>query len=237
MFRKLLFAGLMAGSLQAVAADPPNLENLTAALGGITPDSVNPTPVPGLYEVVVGLQVLYLTEDGQFVIQGDIIRLPEGENLTDERRRTARLAAIEAMGEDKMIVYAPDGEVRHTITVFTDVNCPYCRRFHQEIGNYTGQGIKVRYLLYPVLGPDSYAKAVTVWCSEDRTAALTKAKQDENIGQKTCANPINEHFELGRRLGVRGTPNIVLESGTMIPGYKPAAELAQLLDSEAAAAN
>jgi thiol:disulfide interchange protein DsbC len=131
-----------------------------------------------------------------------------------------------------MVVFPPAGPTKHTVTVFTDIDCGYCRKLHQEIADYNQQGIKVRYLMYPRagVGSESYNKAVWVWCADDRQDAITRAKRGEEIPHKTCANPVKEQFELGQTLGVRGTPSIILENGQMVPGYVPAAQLAQMLD-------
>jgi len=235
MLRKLFCIAIALIALPLTAAEPdkPDLSKLQAALGGVTPDSVSPTPVPGLYEVVLGSQILYLSEDGRFAIQGDVIDLAAANNLTEARRGALRLKVIEAVGENNMVIFAPTGQVKHTVTIFTDIDCGYCRQLHREIEAYNQSGIKVRYLLYPRtgIGSDSYDKAVAVWCSADRQDALTRAKQGEEIERNSCPNPVEQHYQLGQMVGVRGTPSIVLESGEMIPGYVPAARLAQLLDN------
>lgn len=236
MLRKILLAAAVSGMTHlALAAEPtePDLSKLQTALGGATPDSINPSSVPGLYEVVFGSQVLYLTEDGRFAIQGDVVDLDAGKNLTEARRNQLRLKVIDDLGEDNMVVFAPAKQTKHTITVFTDIDCPYCRRMHQEMKALNQSGIKVRYLLYPRagIGSESYDKAVTVWCSANRQDALTRAKQGEDIGNKSCPNPVQTHFELGQQLSIRGTPSIILESGEVVPGYMPAPRLVQMLDA------
>jgi len=229
----ILMIALCSWPAVAAASGKPELKLLQNALGGKTLDSVNPTAIPGLYEVVMGSQILYLSEDGQFAVQGDVINLKEQDNLTEKRRGDLRAKAIQAIGENKMVVFAPAGDVKHTVNVFTDVDCGYCRKFHQEIKAYNDKGIKVRYLAYPRAGEGSasFNKAVAVWCADDRQGAMTKAKQGENVESKQCDNPVKEEFELGQMIGVRGTPSIVLENGQMVPGYIPADRLAQMLDS------
>jgi len=235
MLRKLLFLAIVFYAAPLAAeADKPDLQALRAALGGVTPDSVTATTAfPGLYEVVLGSQILYVSQDGRFVFQGDIIDLKTQNNLTENRRGGLRAKAVETVGESNMVVFAPEGATKHTVTIFTDIDCGYCRKLHQEMADYNGKGIEVRYLMYPRsgVGSKSYDKAVTVWCSDDRQDALTRAKRGEDIGSKSCDNPVTSHFELGRSLGVRGTPSIILENGDMLPGYVPPARLANLLDS------
>ncbi len=241
MHKTLLIAAVLC-SAGALAADPasapvpapdkrPDLTPLQAALNGEKPDSVAPAPIPGLYEVVIGGQVLYLSEDGRFVIQGDILELGSRDNLTENRRGEMRGKAIDAIGEDKMVVFSPEGPTKHTVTVFTDIDCGYCRKMHTQITAYNKEGIKIRYLWFPRegVGSESFNKAVSVWCADDRRDAMTKAKRGENVERKTCDNPVKAEYELGQKLGVRGTPSMILESGEMIPGYVPPTQLAQML--------
>lgn len=223
-------------STGVVAADPvpaqqPDLKHLQAALNGAKPDSIAPSMIPGLYEVIIGGQVLYLSEDGRFAVQGDILDLSSRANLTENRRGELRSQAIEAVGESNMVVFTPEGTVRHTITIFTDIDCGYCRKMHSQLADYAKEGIKIRYLMFPRegVGSESFNKAVAVWCADNRPEAMTKAKRGENVERKTCDNPVKAQFELGQKLGVRGTPSLILESGEMIPGYVPPTQLTQML--------
>lgn len=211
----------------------PDLSKLQAALGGVQPDSVADSALPGLYEVTIGAQILYLSEDGRYVIQGDIVDLASSDNVTENRRNGLRAKAIEAVGEDKMIIFSPKGETKYTITVFTDLDCGYCRKLHQEIASYNDLGIKIRYLMFPRTGlnSESYDKAVSAWCADDRNEALTRAKRGETIEPRTCDNPVSQHYNLGQQLGVRGTPSIILADGEMVPGYVPADRLLQMLSN------
>lgn len=240
MRKTVLILALLQASF-AFAADPapdlakpqaaPDLAKLQAALGGQHPDSVAPTSISGLYEVVVGGQILYLSGDGRFVLQGDVIDLGSRDNLTENRRGELRGKAIAALNEKDMVVFAPEGAVKHTVTIFTDIDCGYCRKMHSQIAAYNKEGIKIRYLMFPRegIGSESYNKAVAVWCADDRPAALTLAKRGETVPGKTCENPVQAQFELGQKLGVRGTPSMILESGEMLPGYVPPTQLAELL--------
>ncbi len=209
----------------------PDLTLLQTALKGEKPDSVAATPIPGIYEVLLGGQVLYLSADGRFVMQGEIVNLSSLENVTENRRAELRGKAIEALGEKNMVIFGPEGPVKHTVTVFTDIDCGYCRKLHTQMAAYNKEGIKVRYLWFPRegIGSESYNKAVSVWCASDQRDAMTKAKSGEKIESKTCDNPVKAEYELGQKLGVRGTPSIILESGEMIPGYVSPTQLAQLL--------
>ncbi len=215
----------------AATLKQPDLTLLQAALNGAKPDSVTPSVIPGLLEVVISGQVLYLSEDGRFVMQGDILDLGSRANLTDGRRGELRGKAIAALSEKDMVVFAPEGAVKHTVTIFTDIDCGYCRKMHSQMAEYNKEGIKIRYLLFPRegVGSESFSKAISVWCADDRAAAMTKAKQGEAVANKTCDNQVQAQYELGQKLGVRGTPSMILEDGEMLPGYVPPIQLVEML--------
>lgn len=200
------------------------------ALGDIKPSSIEPTPLAGLYEIVVGSNVVYISADGRYMLQGELVDIKERVSLTEPRRRAVTRSIIESVGADKMIVFKPK-EVKHVVTVFTDIDCGYCRKLHNEMDQYLAAGIEVRYMMFPRtgVGSESYRKAVAVWCAEDRNGAMTDAKNGKAIEMKSCDNPVDQHMELVRQLGARGTPYLVLEDGSTQPGYVPATHLARLL--------
>jgi thiol:disulfide interchange protein DsbC len=207
-------------------------KSLQQTLPGLEIDKITPTPVDGVSEVLMGPSVFYVTNDGMYLFQGNLIDIRTRENLTEERRKGIRLAAINDFGEDRMIIF-PASKPRHTITVFTDIDCGYCRKLHKEIAQYNDRGITVRYLMYPRSGPNSrsFEKAVAVWCEEDRQQALTDAKAGKELPKADCDNPVREEYELGGLIGIRGTPAIILEDGEMLPGYVPAERLAKSLET------
>jgi len=235
-----LLGGMAFGSLaEKGAAKDEGAKKARAAMAslleGTQPDSVQPAPIAGLYEVMVGARVFYVTGDGRYLVQGAIIDVENKENLTEPRKDQARLKAVEAIGEDKMIIFG-DKDAKHTITVFTDIDCGYCRKLHNEMAEYNKAGIRVRYLFYPRAGRDSpsFKKAVSVWCAEDRNAAMTKAKAGQELPEKACDNPVEQHLATGESIGVTGTPALVLEDGELAPGYVPADRLAMFLDMKKA---
>ena len=130
-----------------------------------------------------------------------------------------------------MIIFPAVGESRATLTVFTDVDCPYCRQLHGEIEALNGYGITVRYLAFPRTGlnTDIHAKMISTWCAADRKAMFTVAKRGGEVPAADCENPVAEQFLLGQELGVTGTPALVFEDGTLLPGYIPADTLADYL--------
>jgi len=213
--------------------------NIEAGIAKLWPDykvdSIPKTPISGLYEVTMGAQVTYVSGDGKYMVQGSLIDLSKnGEDLTAPRLDAARKRAVDKIGEENMVIFAPE-KYDHTITVFTDIDCGYCRKLHREIADYEAEGIRVRYMFFPRAGvdSDSYKKAVSVWCSDDRRKALTDAKAGKKIKTKSCDNPVKDHMELGEMLGVRGTPTIMLDNGYLIPGYLPAKRLAAILKAAA----
>ena len=191
---------------------------------------IKASPIAGLYEVILGSQVVYMNADASYYINGDLVDMATRKNLTEASKSTVRFNKLKNYPEDKMVVYTPKKKVEHTITVVTDINCPYCRRLHSEMDQYMENGIKVRYLFMPLKGPQDFAKTVSVWCADDRNATLDMAKQGGEIEEKTCDNPIREQLSLAHDLGVNGTPAIILEDGEMLPGYVPVKKLVEALN-------
>lgn len=208
-------------------------ETLLKAMPDLQIESVKPSPVKDLFEVTVGGDIIYATNDGKYLLQGRLIDTATRTDLTEEKLSGARKIALDKLGENKMIIFKPKIHT-YTATVFTDIDCGYCRKLHAELDAYQAEGIEIRYLFYPRAGKgsDSYNKAVSVWCAKDRNVALTAAKKDQKVEPKTCANPIDEHMALASSFDVKGTPMIVTEKGTVYPGYLPAKQLAEILKSE-----
>lgn len=206
-------------------------KNIPKLITGVNPENIFPSPVNGLYQVLMPPRFFYASADGRYLVDGDLIDMTTRENISQLPRNKSVSAAINAMGEDSMIIFG-DKNLKHTITVFTDIDCGYCRKLHSEIKKYNKAGIRVRYLSYPRagIGSGSYKKAVAVWCSKDRAKAITEAKNGVNIKSEACENPVAKHFTLGQMIGIRGTPAIVLEDGTVVPGYIPAARLSEALN-------
>lgn len=235
-----LYAALWAGAGAAEIA-PDVEQKLTSSLKAIFPDlkadGVRSTPVEGLYEVQFGPRVFYIDEDGRYLIEGSIFDLQSRQNLTAERQKSLRLAAVNDFGEQNMIVFSPQNP-QSTITVFTDIDCPYCRKMHAQIDEYLKRGIEVRYLLFPRagVGSDSYKKAVSVWCSEDRGKALTRAKSGQSVNSASCEHLVDRHLSLGAMLGVTGTPAIISDQGDLIPGFVPAERLQRMMNAHQGAA-
>jgi thiol:disulfide interchange protein DsbC len=219
---------------QPLAATPETLRAV-ARLAGVKPENVQPTPVAGIFEVLRGSDILYMTRDGQFAFTGDLYQVASRANLTEVHRRDLRRKLIEAVPESRMVVFSPS-QPKYTVTVFTDVDCSFCRALHRQIAEYNRLGVRVRYVFYPRTGPDtaSWHKAEQVWCSADRKAALTRAKLGEELDSKPCTDtPVAQEYELGKAIGLEGTPGIVAANGAMLGGYlAPDALVEQLKDMQ-----
>ncbi|UTW12188.1 DsbC family protein [Marinobacterium rhizophilum] len=199
--------------------------------------SIEPSAMPGLYEVMLASGgLLYADPGGQFFVQGQLYRADGDKgmvNLTEKRLNARRLALFSAVDAADMIVFKPDGEVKARVTVFTDVDCPYCRKLHQEVPKLNALGIEVDYLAFPRGGERSaaFAKMQSLWCAapEQRQTGMTKLKNGEAIASLSCESPVLEQFELGKKVGVTGTPALLFPDGQLVPGYVPAARLAAML--------
>ena len=202
------------------------------------PDSVVATPAAGLYEVTFGTQVVYLFEDGRHLLSGDLIDLDQGTNLTEDARKSGRKSVIGGLDEAGMVVFSPS-ETISSITVFTDTECGYCVRLHDEIDQLLAAGVEVRYLGYPRAGvqSSSFDTLVSVWCSDNPQQAMTDAKSGKAVESRSCKTDIARHMEAAEGVGVRGTPTIVLQDGKTIPGYVPAGELIPMAHAAASAIN
>jgi len=204
--------------------------------GGVTQ-----SPIDGIYQVqVIGGPVLYVTGNGEYFFDGDLYQVKPSRfvNLREQAMVGQRRELLAGLDVEDMIVFSPDGPTKSVINVFTDVDCGYCRKLHREVPDLNKRGIEVRYLAFPRagIGSPSYEKIVSAWCSETPGATLTELKNGGTVESNQCAdNPVAAQYRLGQQMGVNGTPAIVLADGTMLPGYRPAAELARVLGVDQAA--
>jgi thiol:disulfide interchange protein DsbC len=214
----------------AVTAADPRVA-IAAKMAGVKPEDLHATPIPGIYELLRGGDAAYVSSDGKFAIIGDMYETGTNNDLTENRRRDLRLKMLAAIPEAQMVVFGPDNP-KHTITVFTDMDCAYCRKLHSQISDYNKLGIRVRYIAYPRTGPNtsSWSKAEQVWCSADRKTALTEAKLGKTLPTKICANnPVAREYQLGQDFNLQGTPTIILGNGAMVAGYLAPDDLVQEL--------
>lgn len=216
------------------AVDPVKV--IAEKLPGIDASSIKATPVAGVYEVGVGANIAYVSSDARYLLRGDLIDLDTDANLTEQRRSRTRVDQLAGLGEDNMIIFGPSAkDAKYEITVFTDIDCGYCRKLHSEVAQLNSMGVRVRYVFFPRSGPNttSWKKAEEVWCASDRKSAFTAAKAGQPIQSGDCGpTPVSEEWEMGQAFGVRGTPAIITAEGTLIAGYLPPPQLIARLDSE-----
>ncbi|MAY03965.1 MAG: protein-disulfide isomerase [Gammaproteobacteria bacterium] len=209
-------------------------EVLLNTQNGIVIQSVVPSPVEGLYEVrIQNGPAIYASADAQFFIPGDLYQATQNGlvNLGESRRNEMRLERLAAIDEADMIIFPAEGEEKAVLTVFTDVDCQYCRQLHSEMPEINEYGITIRYLAFPRSGLDqvTYPKMVSTWCAEQRNVIFTTAIRGAQIAPNDCDNPVAEQYQMGREFGVTGTPTLVFEDGSMVPGYIPVDDLAAFL--------
>jgi thiol:disulfide interchange protein DsbC len=208
----------------------PRVE-VASKIPGARPEELRASPIQGIYELTRGGEIAYVTADGKYAISGDLFDVAANADLTEAHRREMRVKAIDAIPESEMVIFGPK-DPKYTVTVFTDVDCAYCRELHSQMAEYNRLGVRVRYLFYPRTGPntESWTKAEEVWCSDNRKEALTSAKLGHALKAKPCANnPVARDYALGRDFGLQGTPAIVMANGEMLPGYLAPGPLVQEL--------
>jgi len=225
----------------AGTADARAIEAIRQFNPQVKVDRVSAAPLPGFREALVGGQVVYVSDDGRYLFLpgsgGALFDTTSKKNLSEGALAGMRKELLQTIPASERIVFAPAKPV-HTVTVFTDVECGYCRKLHSEIAEYNKQGIAIEYLAFPRMGigSDDYKKMVSVWCAPDRKAALTAAKNAGRIATADCKNTINMQYDVGQRAGLTGTPMILAADGTQLGGYVPPAQLRAALDKLAAGA-
>jgi thiol:disulfide interchange protein DsbC len=236
-FKSLIILALASTSVvTAYAQDVKAIAAIETSMATIfkgKPKSIKPTVLNNLYEVQMGSKYYYVSNDGRYLFDGDMYDLSNVSNLTEARRDENRQQAMKKLDESSMIVYKANGDEKHVVTVFTDIDCGYCRKLHSKMDEMNELGITVRYMAYPRAGvdSDSYKKTVGVWCADDQKKAMDIAKRTgQSDMTKNCKNPVVDHMMLGGEFGVTGTPAILLSNGTMIPGYQPPKQLLMTLN-------
>jgi thiol:disulfide interchange protein DsbC len=210
---------LIAFASLASAATPE--ETVKTALSKLAPqvkiDVVQESVIPGFYEAIVGSQFIYVSKDGRFVLDGSAIDVESQRDITEAARAKTRMASLKDLGPEKRIIFSPPNP-KHAVTVFTDIDCPFCRRFHQQIQAYNDAGIAVEYVFLPLdIHPGADKKAEAVWCAADRKQAFTAAMNGADTGNATCSNPIAESTRVARAIGINGTPTMLASDGTRVP--------------------
>lgn len=202
----------------------------------LVPDRVAPAAIAGFQEAIVNGQTLYFSDDGRYMLQGSLYDLKAKREVGRDGLAAVRREALAKIPVADRIVFAPVGPRKHTVAVFTDIECGYCRKLHSQIAEYNKLGIAVEYLAFPRAGlgsPDALVME-SVWCSADRRKALTDAKNGQAVPPKRCENPVAAEYQLGQRLGLQGTPMIVDVEGEVLPGYMDPPTMMAALDKLAA---
>lgn len=222
---------------QPAAGDAALRAAIQKAVPGVVIDSVKPSIIPGYREVAIGGRIVYVSADGKYLIQGSLMELASRDNLTMVSEGALRRGVLDAVPRERRIIFSP-AKPKYRLTVFTDIDCGFCRKMHTQIADYNKAGISIEYLFFPRAGENSEAwnKAVAVWCAPNRQKALTDAKADRPVPKKTCTNPIAKDYELGRQVGVDGTPAIYGPDGTQLGGYLSPADMLAKLNRQAARA-
>ncbi|MCL7944313.1 DsbC family protein [Marinobacter sp. ATCH36] len=230
----LFVAAAVAGATAVHAGEVEDTiaEKLTAAVPGLKISEVRESEATGLYEVYSNNgDTIFTTADGQYILTGDLLKVTSNgiANVSEQGRASQRARAMDEFGDRGLISYAAKGEEKASVAVFTDIDCPYCRKLHDEVPQLNEMGITVHYYGFPRSGPNtrSFRKYISVWCADDQQAAMDAAKQGREVEDQSCENPVADQFRLGGRVGVTGTPAIVLEDGNMVRGYVPAEKLAE----------
>lgn len=228
-----------AAAARAAPAGSPEArvrEALGQLVPGVQPDYVGAAPFPGFREILLDGQVLYVSDDGRYLMQGQPFDLQTRQPAASAGLMEYRRSLLASVPAGERIVFAPPN-ARYTVTVFTDIECGYCRRMHQDIAEYNRLGIAVEYLAFPRMGmaSEDFRNMVSVWCAADRRKALTDAKSGKPVPRKDCTSPVAMHYTLGQRVGVTGTPAVFAPDGTQLGGYVPPAQLRAALDRLAGA--
>ncbi|MEM1082050.1 MAG: DsbC family protein [Pseudomonadota bacterium] len=233
--RSLQPAAIFTLLLLALPALAQDYEAVRERLMGLTGEGVTPiiaeTPIDGILQVRLGSEVVYMSDDARYLMQGRLLDLESRRDLTDQAKSDARREAMAGIDESQMITYGPD-DAAHEIMVFTDVDCGFCRKLHEEIPQYSEAGIKIHYLAFPRAGSASitFNKMQSVWCSADPNAAMDVAKSGGEPDPASCDSPVDAQYQLGQSVGVTGTPAMVTVNGDLIPGYVPPDDLRNRLE-------
>lgn len=236
LFTTLITGSLLAVSMTAVAENDYSAaeERIRTLAPNVESIAISETPIEGVLMVQIAGDIVYMTTDGKFLIQGRVVNMDTREDLTESAKSEVRQELLAGVDTAKQITFSPENP-DYELMVFTDIDCGYCRKLHAQIEGYNENGIAIRYMAFPRagIGSRSYEKAVSVWCADDQQEAMTQAKLGGEPDPAQCENPIAEQYQLGMALGVTGTPAILTSDGTLIPGYVPPEQLRERLDKMA----
>lgn len=231
-----LLVNLLVANAYAATAEETGVGIVEEKIRTLAPNAktiaVSETPIEGILQVQINSDIVYVTANGQYLLQGQIMDIETRTNITDQAKSGIRLGLLADLDEDEQISFVPK-ETKYDLLVFTDLDCGYCRKLHNQMAEYNAEGIAIHYMAFPRAGAGSasWDKFVSVWCAVDQRVALTLAKNGNDPEPQKCPNPVADQYQLGREIGVTGTPAMVTKDGTLIPGYMPPAQLRQRLES------
>ncbi len=229
----VFFLCLQTIALPAVASEDVIRASINKTFPDLDITRIKKSQINGLYEILLGPDLIYASADGRYILQGDLIDLEQRRNLSEEQRAHARKNLLGDISADDYIEFAP-AQRKHTVYVFTDIDCGFCKRLHRDMPELNKRGIAVRYLAFPRagIGSQTYRQMEAVWCAENRHKAMNEAIQGMRLGKKTCKNPVASQFALGQDIGVRGTPGIFTAQGRSLPGYLPPDKLLRAIKTQ-----
>jgi len=236
LLKTALITCLLTITMSISAEESQGFDAVEAKIRALVPNAktiaISETPIEGILQVQINSDIVYVTADGQYLVQGQIMDIDTKANITDQAKSGIRMSLLTDLKQDEQITFAPE-KAKYDLLVFTDIDCGYCRKLHNQMEGYNEQGIAIHYMAFPRagVGSDSYDKFVSVWCADDQKTALTLAKNGTDPEPLKCPNPIADQYELGREVGVTGTPALVTSDGTLIPGYMPPEQLRARLES------
>ncbi len=234
--RLAVAAAVLLAATGALAGDQADYDAAEAKLRTIVPTgatiALSDSPIEGLLQAQINNDIVYVSNDGSYLVQGTLYDIENRINLTDQAKSVMRKEALAGLNMSEQIVFSPENP-EYELMVFTDIDCGYCRKLHEQIEEYMANGIAIRYLAFPRagVGSHSFDKYVSVWCAENQQQALTLAKSGSEPEPLQCDNPVTSQYELGREVGVTGTPALLTRDGTLIPGYMPPEQLKQRLEA------
>jgi thiol:disulfide interchange protein DsbC len=237
-----LILSLFLAAASATATIPPS-DPIAQAIHSINADSkitsIRPSPLPGIKEVIADGTVIYVSDDGRYLMHGTLLDMQRKVNLTDLAGAVIRKDTLDKIPTSQRIVFAPAGKPKYRVTVFTDVSCHFCQELHKHLSEYLAKGVEVDYVAYPREGTESeaYPQMVAVWCSKDRKDAFNKAIAGQPVTVSTCQAPVMAQYKIGESLGINGTPAVFSDSGMQLGGLISADELVETLDSESGASS
>lgn len=241
----LVFAAILTTlvmtNVVAEVAEEVNFDAVEKKVRTLVPNAktiaISETPIEGVLQVQINSDIIYMTADGRYLLQGQIMEVDTRINITDQAKSGLRVGVLSELKREEQISFAPE-KAKYDLLVFTDIDCGYCRKLHNQMDEYNEEGIAIHYMGFPRagVGSASFDKFVSVWCADDQQSAMTLAKNGGDPDPQKCPNPIAEQYDVGREIGVTGTPALVTTDGTLIPGYVPPAQLRQRLEALEASA-